>query len=513
MILFRFAKRECLAMGLANVDWAIFFIYAIAIISLGWLIGRKQTNSVQFFIANRGVPPLLIGASLFATLLSTISYLSLPGETINKGPMHLTKLFAYPFIFFVVGYLLLPKLMTLRSISVYALVERGLGLRMRLLAATMFILLRIFWMCLLINLTSNALLIMMGLESRFLPILISIITLLALFYTSLGGIKTVIITDFIQTALLITGGIAVITMVSLEVDGFSWFPTEWQAILWDEQPIFSLDLSTRVTFVGTFLTTFVWYVATQIGDQVSVQRFMAAADVGAARKSLAINLLLSGFVAVLLTLVGFSLLGFFQINPSELSKALSLKHDADQIFPYFIAFHLPPFISGLVLCGLFSAAMSSVDSGVNSISAVVMTDYVERLSGIPPESLSLLYSRWISAGVGISVLLFSYFIELVPGNIMEVTNKTVNVLSVPIFLIVVHALLLKSQNPVSVFLGVIASVIAAVLCAFSGPIFGYSPSTGLDPLSFQYIGPISLIVGFLISQFSNLFFKRWLKVN
>ena len=228
-------------MGLAAVEWTIFLIYVGMIIFLGWLVGRKQKDSNQFFVVNSGVSPLLIGASLFATLLSTISYLSLPGETINKGPMHLTRLFAYPLIFFVVGYLLLPKLMAVRSISIYERIEARLGLAMRLFAASMFILLRIFWMCLLINLTSNALLVMVGLDPNYLPLLIIITTFVALIYTSLGGIRAVMITDFVQTILLLVGGLAVLILVSIEVNGLSWFPGRWQSELWDDQPLFSLD--------------------------------------------------------------------------------------------------------------------------------------------------------------------------------------------------------------------------------------------------------------------------------
>ena len=194
---------------------------------------------------------------------------------------------------------------------------------------------------------------------------------------------------------------------------------------------------------------------------------------------------------------------------SGLIGGLSLENDADQIFPYFISFHLPPFVSGLVLCGLFSAAMSSVDSGVNSISAVVMTDYLARLKAEFSDSESLSYARWTSVAIGISVIVLSYFIELVPGNIMEVTNKTVNLLSVPIFLVVAHALFLKVHNPMSVCLGTIASILAAILCAFSGPIFGYQTITGLDPISFQYIGPISLAVGLMTSYGSDLMFRIW----
>jgi len=494
-------------MGLTAADWVLFFVYVAIIVYVGWRTGKAQKNTNQFFLAPSGLSPFIIGTSLFATLLSTISYLSLPGETINKGPMHLTRLFAYPLVFIVVGYWLLPKLIAVKNVSIYERVEERLGLRMRLIAATMFILLRVFWMCLLINLTSNALLIMMGIDLNYLPLLMIAITIVALIYTSLGGIQAVMITDVLQTLLLLVGGVAVILIVSLEGHGFSWFPTRWQPEIWDSQPIFSANLSTRVTFFGTVLTTFIWYMATQIGDQVSVQRFMASKDIYSARTSLAINLCLSGLVAIILTLVGFSLLGHFQINPSELRDGLSLERDADQIFPYFISFHLPPLVSGLVLCGLFSAAMSSIDSGVNSISAVVLTDFIKRLKGAFPAKMSLSYARWISAAVGVAVVLFGNLIELVPGNIMEVTNKTVNLLTIPIFIVVAYSIFLRAYNASSVLIGTLSSIVAGVLCAFSGPIFGYDSKTGLDPISFQYIGPISLVVGLIFTHGSGVLFR------
>ena len=91
-------------MGLTAADWVLFFVYVAIIVYVGWRTGKAQKNTNQFFLAPSGLSPFIIGTSLFATLLSTISYLSLPGETINKGPMHLTRLFAYPLVFIVVGY-------------------------------------------------------------------------------------------------------------------------------------------------------------------------------------------------------------------------------------------------------------------------------------------------------------------------------------------------------------------------------------------------------------------------
>jgi Na+(H+)/acetate symporter ActP len=136
-----------------------------------------------------------------------------------------------------------------------------------------------------------------------------------------------------------------------------------------------------------------------------------------------------------------------------------------------------------------------------------MTDYVARLKGGSTDTMPLVYARWISIAIGVAVILLSNFIELVPGNIMEVTNKTVNLLSVPIFLVVAYAVFLKAYSSKSVFLGTIASIVVAMLCAFSGPIFGYDPISGLDPISFQYIGPISLAVGLVTSYGSDLFFR------
>ena len=84
-------------------------------------------------------------------------------------------------------------------------------------------------------------------------------------------------------------------------------------------------------------------------------------------------------------------------------------------------------------------------------------------------------------------------------------------IKIPIFLVVAHTLFLKTYVPISVFLGTLTSILAAILCAFSGPIFGYDPITGRDPISFQYIGPISLAIGLIISHGSDLFFKLWLR--
>ncbi len=378
------AEASYLSGGLTPLDWAIIAVYGIGTLLMGWYYGRRQKSTKEYFVGSGKMNPLLVGVSLFATLLSTISYLSMPGESLGKGPVNMMSMFAFPLVFFVVGYGILPLYMKQKVTSAYELLEERLGKSVRLLGAIMFITLRLFWMSLLIFLTAKALTIMLGVEEDWIPWIAIATGLVAVTYTTMGGLRAVVVTDFVQTVLLFGGAWLVIATITYRLGGIGWIPTEWNPA-WDTQPLYSLDPATRVTVLGTLLNYTVWYICTSGGDQTSVQRFMATSDASAARKAFATQLSVSVMVAITLGLVGFAMLAYFEQYPERLGTGLTIQDNADEIFPHFIAFHLPPGISGLVVAAMFAAAMSSVDSGVNSISAVLMTDIVDQ-AGLAPNS-------------------------------------------------------------------------------------------------------------------------------
>lgn len=484
---------------MATIDWIILFLYAAFTIGLGWYYGRKQESTSEYFVGSGKMNPILIGVSLFATLLSTISYLAIPGEVLGKGPIYLTNYLAYPFVYLFVAFVLLPVYMRQRVTSAYELLEAQLGISVRLLGATMFLLLRLVWMSLLVFLTAKGIAIMIGVGSEMVPWIVLVTGIFAVTYTSLGGLRAVVITDMMQTLLLYGGALLVLGTVTWEMGGFGWFPTQWRHDVWDKQPVFSLDPATRVTVFGSAVTVFLWTVCTSAGDQVSVQRFMATQDVKSARRAIAIQLIVAMVVGVTLGLVGIALLGYFQAHPEFLPAGSAIKGQADNLFPHFIAAHLPPVVTGLVVSGLFAAAMSSIDSGVNSITAVVMTDYLERFGWKPQtEKKQLRFARCLAIGIGAAVVLFSTFMEYIPGNFMAVTNKTVNLLSVPIALLFFFALFVPFSNAVGVWIGTVASVSVAATIAFSGVLFGVNPETGTDPISFQWISPAALLTGLIV---------------
>lgn len=493
--------------GIELIDWIIIAIYAAATLCLGWYYGRQQTSTKEYFSGSGNMNPLLIGVSLFASLLSTISYLSTPGEVLGKGPIYLTNYLAYPFIFVIVAYVLLPVYMRVRVTSAYELLEERLGLSVRLLGATMFLLLRLVWMSLLIYAAAKAFCYIIAADAKYEPLVVVIAGAVALFYASLGGLRAVVVTDLMQSILLYGGAVLVIGVITHRM-GFGWFPTEWNTN-WDHQPILPESPSTRVSLLGTFLSVLIWYVATSGGDQVSVQRLMATKDVGAARRAIAMQLSCALLVGITLGLAGFAMLGYFQQHPEMLPEGHSLKSQADHVFPMFIGTHLPPIASGLVAAGLFSAAMSSMDSGINSITAVVSSDFVNRLRSREMSDVQQVrWARWLAVAVGLLVLAISTLIPYVPGNITEVTGKTVNLLTVPIFCLFFFALFYKRASTAGVWIGWAAGTTTAILISFSGPIFGFveTPSGLADPVSFQWIPVAALVVNVSV----GMLFSAWL---
>lgn len=499
--------------GLSIIDWIIVAVYAISTIVLGWWFGRKQESTKEYFVGSGNMNWMLIGVSLFATLLSTITYLSIPGEILGKGPVYLTNLLAYPFIFLVVGFVIIPVYMKQHVTSAYELLEKKLGISVRLLGVVMFLALRLFWMSLLVYLAAEAMIVMIGVGEDWIPYIVIATGSVAVIYTTLGGLRAVVVTDLIQTVLLFGGALLVIAMVTIDFGGFGWFPTEWHEN-WDAQPFLPIkaiiengypshkfDPSIRVTVIGTILSVFVWYVCTAGGDQVSVQRFMATRDAKAARRAFATQLVVGAAVGITLGFVGISLLGYFQAHPDALPAGINLDQDADKIFPRFIAFHLPPGVSGIVIAAMFAAAMSSIDSGVNSITAVVTTDLLDRF-GLRPktEEGHIRMARTLAFCIGLFIVSFSPVMGKIPGNITSVTTKTVNLMVPLIFCLFFFALFVKFSKPAGVWAGWVCGLITAILIAFSGPIFieGYDPEIHIDPISFQWTGPVALLVNIVV---------------
>jgi SSS family solute:Na+ symporter len=488
--------------GLTSLDWIVVAAYGVGMLLLGWYYARRQHSTEDFFVGGRSLNSTAIGISLLATLLSTISYMATPGEMIAKGPMIGLGVVAAPVTFGIVGYVLLPMIMRHRVTSAYEFLEERLGLGPRLLAASMFLVLRLSWMAVMIHVASVAVVGVLGLTEEqqkwAVPVSILICGVVAVVYTAMGGLRAVVTSDVIQFFLLFGGALLTVLLVTMKFDGFGWWPTEWHAH-WHQQPVFSFDPTVRVTMVGTILGGSLWWICTAGSDQTAIQRFMATGSVRAARRSFAVNLIADVVVTTMLVLVGLALLGFYSSQAAASGDITDLVQEGDKLFPRFIATQMPTGIAGLVVAAMFAAVMSSLDSGLNSTASVIIIDFIRRFgkrAHTATEDLQL--SRYLTLGMGLVIVLLAMMVQQVPGNILEVSQKTVGLLVAPLFGIFFLAFFVRFANAFGAMFGGWYSCTAAFLIAF------WPTVTGGPDLSFQWIIPGSLLVSIVTGVLFSL---------
>jgi len=459
--------------GIAAIDWIVIAAYALGMIGVGWYCSRRATTTEDYLLGGRAMKPWAVGLSLFATLLSTLSYLAVPGEMIKHGPMIASQIVVFPFIILAVGWFLIPRIMRLNVTSAYEILEMRLGVWVRLLGALFFLSMRLMWMSVIIYATTSKVLIpMLGWGESATPYACAVLGIITVMYTSMGGLRAVVITDVAQTFILLGGAVLAIVLIT------AWF-----------------DPGSRVTVAATFVSVFAWYVCTAGSDQMAIQRYLATRDAKAARSMFNTSMVCNALVLVLLSILGFALLAYFQAYPDRLAEGQTIAESADQLLPRFIVIGLPKGVSGLVVAALLAAAMSSLSSGINSSCSVITVDFVDRFRAADsPETDHVRLAKSVSWLVGVVVIALSFGAGMVSGNLLEVTFKIVNLLVAPLFVLFFMAMFVPWANSFGTLLAGAASSAVAVGIAFHG----------LLGLQFLWIMPGSFVAGIVVGMLASL---------
>lgn len=481
---------------LQTLDWFVIGAYLVVMLLVGWYFSRKTATTDDYLLGGRQMNPWAVGLSLFATLLSTLTYLSMPGEMIKHGPMVIAVIASFPLISWVVGWYIIPRFMKLQVTSAYEILEDKLGIGIRLLGSALFLSLRLLWMAVVIYATVEKVLIpMLGWDEKYIPYVSAFLGVITVIYTSMGGLRAVVYTDVVQTFILLGGAILTMVTITYSLGGVGqWWPSEWDPE-WAPVQLWFSPTSPR-TIAGAALSGWVWYVCTAGSDQMAVQRYLATRDVAAARKMYFVSLGVAVFSTVFLAVLGLALHGFFTANPQMLSEGLSIQEDADKLFPLYIIVGLPTGISGLVVAGLLAAAMSSLSSGLNSSCSVVTVDFLDRFkaSGTETDAGNVSLSRYVSVLIGVVVIGLSMFAGTVEGNLLTVTYKVVNLFVAPLFVLFFLALWISWSTPFGAWIGVSASIAVAVGISFY-ELFG---------MNIFWIMPGSLITGIVVGSLASL---------
>ncbi|MCO5237991.1 MAG: sodium/solute symporter [Chitinophagaceae bacterium] len=501
-MIFRLLKSPVDATQLTHLDWIVLLLYGGGMLLIGWIYSRKNKTKEDYLLGGRKMNPTAVGISLFASLMSTLSYLTYPGEMILHGPAIFAGILAFPLVYYIVGWWLIPRFMKMNVTSAYEILELKLGLRVRMLAIFMFLSLRLLWMATIIYVTVDvALYSVIQFDRIYVPYIGAILTIITIFYTSMGGLRAVVVTDVIQSFIFLGGALLSIVVVCVHLGSFTAiFPSEWPAH-WDTFRL-GFDPRERTTIGNAMLVLFSWYVCTSGSDQMAVQRYLATSDIRTARKSFGISLYSNVIAYLLLALVGLAMLAFFNHHQAFLTGDNGLNDQADTLFPRFIMIGLPPGVSGLVIAGLLAAAMSSMSSGLNSVSSVVAEDIIKRFrKKTEPAPDALKQVKKLSYLTGVIVLALSFFVDKVPGNLLDVVMKVVNLFVAPLFVLFFMALFVPFATGRATFWAGIISVAIAIAVAFWG-VFG---------ITVLWIMPVSLaagiIAGIVLSYADRLLFK------
>ena len=135
--------------------WLIIALYGAGMISVGYYYMRRNKSPDDYLLGGRTMKSGIVGISLFATLMSTITYLAIPGEVIKHGPLFFGYVFAMPFVYYTVGRLIIPYIMRLKVTSAYEILEKRFNGSIRTLSSLIFIIIRLLWMSVIIYATTD----------------------------------------------------------------------------------------------------------------------------------------------------------------------------------------------------------------------------------------------------------------------------------------------------------------------------------------------------------------------
>jgi SSS family transporter len=450
------------------LDIVVVLIY-LALLSIVGVYFSRQSNLDQYLVAARRMTWLPVGLSLMAALNSGIDYLTQPSATIRYGLVLLVGPLSWIPLYFWVSRVAFPFFHRLDLYTAYEYLETRFDVRVRVLAAIIFIIWRLGWMatalyvpCLAINAASHG--------ALDLTTTIVVLGILVTGYTMLGGIQAVIWNDVVQFFVMFGGLAATLAITIASVPG--GMPEVWstaseagKTAMW--VPLTDV-LRQPITVPALLMALVVGRMAQYTSDQVMVQRLQTTRSVQDARQAFLVNAAGDALWMVGLSFVGLALFAYFQHVPA------SQEIEADRLLPHFMTIAFPVGAVGLVIAAILAASLSSVDSAIHACSSVLIVDIYNRLLARQPGRVTAM--RVATIIVGITGTTLAVNVSKI-GNLLEIANKLINSFSGPLFGIFVLAMFNHRAGSAAALIGGVIGAITSYLVAYQSSYSFLWPST------------------------------------
>lgn len=380
-------------MGITIIDFIIFFLFIAGTVLFGVSFYSKGRSSNDYTAAGGKLPAWVVGMSIFATYVSSISFLALPGNAYMGNWNPFVFSLSIPVASWLAAKYFVPFYRSLDSISAYSFLEKRFGYWARAYAAVCYLLTQVARIGSVLYLMALPLHNMLGWS---VPLVIVVSGLCVVVYSVVGGIKAVIWNDAIQGIILIAGAVACAAVLLFTMpEGPSQLFEIARANDKFSLGSFGADLS-----IPTFWVTLIYGIFINLQnygiDQNYVQRYKTAKDLKSARSAALFGGMLYLPVSMFFFFIGTALFAYYTASPGLLPEGTA----NDAVFPYFIVHGLPTGVTGLLIAAICAAGMSTVSTSVNSAATIVLTDFFQHKRELTDrQNMKILYSTSFLLGV------------------------------------------------------------------------------------------------------------------
>ncbi|MCP4181507.1 MAG: sodium/solute symporter [bacterium] len=444
------------------LDWSMMALYIAFLIWMAWYLGRKQKNKEDYYLGGNDLPFWTIGMSTMATQCSTNSLLGAPAFVIAIGGLTwLQYELAVPIAMIGIMIFLMPFFRKQNVISVYEYLEKRFGIGTRTILSIMFQLLRAFATG--VTVYGISLVLQQILNIPFWSAVVALCGV-TIVYDFFGGMKAVVYSDVIQMIILYLG-VVVCLIYAIHLCGgitevFHLFPKDKLSALDFSQTGLGDFKGGKYSFLPMFIGGLFLYMSYYGCDQTQVQREISTRTIDDTNASLVFNGFLRFPLVVTYCLVGVAIGAYIIKNPDfiNLLKVNGGEPNFNIAVPAFVLHELPNGIIGLIIIALFSAAMSSLDSTINSLSATSVRDIYERFFEKENHSpkAKLYIGRFTTVFWGVLCTGAAFFVGNISGSIIASINIISSLGYGPILATFLLAIMTKKANDTGTVLGIIA---------------------------------------------------------
>ena len=386
--------------SLHRIDYIIVALSVIIVLYFALRYSKNQNTTEKFYIVGRKIPNWVLGFSLLAAIASSITFLGYPGAGYSGNWILLVQGLMVTIVLLLIIWFIVPLYRNVIGISAYEYFERRFGYLARIYGALGFVAAYLSKMGTIMFLTGTATYGLIGVDPLTIIWIIGIIIIVV---TLFGGMEGIIWLELIQGFLKIGAGLAVFFILIFSIDGgistiikvaraqdrINFGTTEWTFV----------ELSVWVMAING-----IFFAIQNYGtNQLIVQRFLTAQSSRDAIKSSLMGIVLSLPLWILFMFIGTGLFVYYHQHPGLLPEGTK----PDAVFPWFIINELPIGVRGLVISGLIAAAVSSVTAELNSISAVLTTDFYGRLRKRRTDKQKLFFGKAMVMLAGIIMLVIA----------------------------------------------------------------------------------------------------------